>query len=260
MNANARCCYIDLDGTLLGFGGSILRAGDDTRSDAGIRALEALDAAHIPYVFVSGRSKARLDVIARLLGAHSVLAELGALDAGFPTAPGQTVHQAIAATGIVDALLAREPRLEIHPGAAWGRIGSHCVRGVASTDTADWVATYSDGTLRFADNGHIGPGDTHIYHVLPTPATKALSVARHVTEHGFDPAQCLAIGDSAEDFEMRTCVGAFALVHNGADVDPELARRAAWITAASNGAGVLEAVTQWLAGTARTHAIGSPPG
>ncbi len=249
MNADPRCCYIDLDGTLLGFGGSILRAGDNTPSDAGIRALETLTAAHVPFIFASGRSKARLEVIARLLGANGALAELGALDAGFPTVPGQTVYEAIAATGIVDALLAREPHLEIHPGALWGRAGSHCLRGVASPDTAEWVASYSNGALRFADNGRIGPGDIHVYHVLPTSATKAISVRRHVADHGFDPMRCLAVGDSAEDLEMASCVGAFALVRNGAEADPRLAARAKWITKASNGAGVLEAVTQWLEGT-----------
>jgi len=253
MSADPRCCYIDLDGTLLGFGGSILRAGDNTPSHAGILALETLTAARVPFVFASGRSQARLEVIARLLGARGALAELGALDAGFPTAPGQTLYEAIAATGIVDALLAREPHLEIHPGALWGRTGSHCLRGVASPDTPEWVASYSDGALRFADNGHIGPGDTHVYHVLPTSATKAISVRRHLLQNAFEPARCLAIGDSAEDLEMASCVGAFALVRNGAEADPRLAARAKWITNASNGAGVLEAVTQWLEGTVVTR-------
>jgi hypothetical protein len=250
MSADGRCCYLDLDGTLLGFGGSILRTGDNRPSDAGIRALETLTAAGVPFALVSGRGQVRLDIIARLLGADAALAELGALDAGFPTAPGQNVYEAIAATGIVDALLAREPRLEIHPGALWGRVGSHCLRGVASPDTASWVAQTSGGTLRFADNGLIGPGATHVYHVLPTAATKAISVRRHMADRGLESARCLAVGDSAEDLEIAACVGAFALVRNGADADPAVAARATWITDASNGAGVLEAVTQWLRGCA----------
>jgi hydroxymethylpyrimidine pyrophosphatase-like HAD family hydrolase len=124
---------------------------------------------------------------------------------------------------------------------------------VASPDTPVWVASHSDGALRFADNGHIGPGDTHVYHVLPTSATKAISVRRHLLQNAFEPARCLAIGDSAEDLEMASCVGAFALVRNGAEADPRLAARAKWITNASNGAGVLEAVTQWLEGTVVTR-------
>jgi len=248
--SSERCCYIDLDSTLLGYGGSILRTGDNAPTDAGIRALEALHAAAVPFVFVSGRSRLRLEIIARLFGAHSVLAELGALEAGYPAAPGQTVLDAVTATGIIDELLAREPLLEIHPGAIWGREGSHCLRGIASPDTADWVRAYSAGALRFADNGRIGPGDIHVFHVLPAGASKAAAVGAHLSRYGFDPGACLAVGDSAEDMAIGAHVGTCALVRNGADADPDLAARARWITRASNGPGVLEAVTAWLAGAA----------
>jgi len=250
VTADGRCCYIDLDSTLLGFGGSILRTGDNRPTDAGIRALEALHATAVPFVFVSGRSRLRLETIGRLLGAHSVLAELGAIEAGYPAAPGQTVLEAVSATGIIDALLAREAGLEIHPGAIWGREGSHCLRGIASADTAQWVAEYSGGALRFADNGRIGPGEVHVFHVLPAAASKAAAVEAHLTRHGFDPAACLAVGDSAEDLAISAHVGTFALVRNGADADHALAARARWITSGANGAGVLEAVTTWLTGAA----------
>ena len=246
MSPERGCCYIDLDGTLLGSGGSVLRNGAGGSDDAAIQALMDLADAGVPYVFVSGRSRLRLETIGRLLGAHSVLAELGALEAGYPTAPGQTVIDAVAATGIIDALLDREPGLEIHPGALWGREGSHCLRGIARPDTAAWVREYSDGALRFADNGRIGPGEVHVFHVLPTRASKAAAVAVHVGQHGFDAAGCLAIGDSGEDMAMGEVVGTFALVRNGADADPALAARAVWITAGANGAGVREAVRAWL--------------
>ncbi len=246
MAPDARCCYVDLDSTLLGYGGSILRTGDNAPTDAGIQALQALDAAQVPFVLVSGRSRLRLETIGRLVGAHSVLAELGALDAGYPTAANQTVLEAVSATGIIADLLAREPQLEIHPGAVWGREGSHCLRGIASADTAQWVAAYSGGMLRFADNGRIGPGEVHVFHVLPTGASKAAAVRVHLATHGFAPAACLAVGDSREDLAIGEQVGTFALVRNGADADPALAARAQWITAAPNGAGVLEAVTYWL--------------
>jgi hydroxymethylpyrimidine pyrophosphatase-like HAD family hydrolase len=240
------CCYIDLDGTLLGSGGSVLRTGAGAPDASAIRALLELGDAGVPYVFVSGRSRLRLETIGRMLGAHSVLAELGALDAGYPTAPGQSVIDAVTATGIIDALLDREPGLEIHPGAIWGREGSHCLRGIAGSDTAEWVRQFSDGALRFADNGRIGPGEVHVFHVLPTLASKAAAVAVHVDRHGFDPTCCLAIGDSGEDMAMGDVVGTFALVHNGADADPALAARAKWITTGANGQGVLEAVRAWL--------------
>ena len=246
MSPDGACCYIDLDGTLLGSGGSLLRNGSGLPGEAAVRALLELDAAGVPYVFVSGRGRLRLETIGRLLGAHSTLPELGALEAGYPTAPGQTVLDAVEATGIVAELLAREPQLEIHPGAIWGREGSHCLRGIASDDTAAWVTRYSDGALRFADNGRIGPGEVHVFHVLPTAASKAAAVAAHLERYGFDAERCLAIGDSGEDMTMGEVVGTFALVRNGANADAGLAARAPWITRASHGEGVLEAVRGWL--------------
>ena len=36
-----RCCYLDLDGTLLGRGGSLLHDGQGNVSLAGVRAVEA---------------------------------------------------------------------------------------------------------------------------------------------------------------------------------------------------------------------------
>ena len=39
------CCYIDLDGTLLGSGGSVLRTGAGVSDDPSVRALLALTAA-----------------------------------------------------------------------------------------------------------------------------------------------------------------------------------------------------------------------
>jgi hypothetical protein len=190
----------------------------------------------------------RLDTVARLVGADGILPELGALDAGFPAAPGQTVHQAIAATGIVGELLAREPGLEPHPAAAVGREGSHVVRGVAGPDAAAWVRERSGGALRLADNGRIGPGDVHVFHVLPAGASKALAVARDVAARGAEPSACLMVGDSGEDMEVARCGVRVALVRNGAEAAPALAARVAWVTDGAYGAGVLEAVRAWLGG------------
>ena len=61
--------YLDLDSTLLGPSGSILRGADGRFTTAGIRALELLDAAGLPFVLVSGRSdtsyKQRVELDAR---------------------------------------------------------------------------------------------------------------------------------------------------------------------------------------------------
>jgi phosphoglycolate phosphatase len=242
-----RVVYVDLDGTLLGPGGSLFAAGDGSFTLDGARALRLLREAGVACVLVSGRTRARLAETARLFGLDGFIAELGALDAGYPTAPGQSVHEAIAAGGVPDALLERERgRLEPHLPWSLDREGSHVMRGRAGPAAAAFVREASGGALRLADNGIVRPDGTHVYHVLPAAAGKGAAVARDVASRGADPAACLAIGNSREDLEIAGAVGRLALVANAA-ADPALVADAEWITAGSFGAGVLEAVHEWLA-------------
>jgi hypothetical protein len=185
-----------------------------------------------------------------MLGADGALPELGALDAGYPVLDGQSVHQAIAATGLPERLLAREPGLEVHPAAVGPREGTHCFRGRAGPGAGAFVARESAGALRLVDNGVIDATGNRVYHLTPAGAGKAVAVARDIAARRADPAACLAVGDSPEDLRIADVVGHFALVANalaangGHLVDPgEL-----WVTRGAHGAGVLEAVEEWLAG------------
>jgi hypothetical protein len=238
--------YLDLDGTLFGPSGSILRDPEGGFTTAGVRALELLHAAGVPVVLVSGRSRQRLEAVARTLGAAGVLPEMGATDAGYPTGPGETVHAAIARTGIPGALLVAEPGLAAHPLAVAGREGSHVFLGTVGPGAAAFVDTLSEGSLRLADNGHTGPGDAHIFHLLPAAASKALAVERDIAARGADPADCLAVGDSRQDLDIGRVLGTVAIVANGAAADAVIAATAPWVTRAAYTAGVLEAVEGWL--------------
>ena len=238
--------YLDLDGTLLGPSGSMLRDPAGAFTLAGVRALRLLHDATVPVVLVSGRSRARLEAVARVLGAADVLPELGATDAGYPTEPGETVHDAIARSGVPEALLAAEPGLAPHPMAVAGREGSHVFLGRVGPGAAELVRARSDGALRLADNGRAGSGEGHIFHLLPSGASKAAAVTRDVAARRADPAACLAVGDSRQDLDIGRAVGTVAIVANGAAADPEVAARAPWVTRASYTAGVLEAVEAWL--------------
>ena len=184
--------------------------------------------------------------MAQTLGAAGVLPELGACDAGYPTEPGQSVHEAIARSGIPDALLAAEPAIAPHPLAVWGREGSHVFLGRVSADAAALVQSLSNGLLRLADNGHTGPGDARILHLLPAAASKAVAVQNDIAARAADGAACLAVGDSRQDLDIGRVLGTVAIVANGAAADPQVAREAPWVTAATFGAGVLEAVEAWL--------------
>src|SRR4051795_8577737 len=72
-----RCVYTDLDGTLLGRGGALLKDADGDFTLLGVRALEACARAGAEVVPVSGRRKATTGEIARLLGQTAYAFELG---------------------------------------------------------------------------------------------------------------------------------------------------------------------------------------
>jgi phosphoglycolate phosphatase len=242
-----RVAYLDLDGTLLGPGGSLFAAADGSFTLDGARALGLLREAGAAAVLVSGRTRERLAETARLFGLDGFIAELGALDAGHPTAAGQTVHDAIAGSGVPAALLEREDgRLEPHLPWSLGREGSHVLRGRAGPEADAFVREASGGALRLADNGVVRADGAHVYHVLPVAAGKGAAVARDIAARGADPAACLAVGNSREDLDISLVVGRLALVANAAAADPALAREADWVTAGAYGAGVLEAVEAWL--------------
>ncbi len=248
MGERIRICYLDLDETLLGQGGCILSDGDGEYTDASIRALATLRRAGAVSVLVSGRRLPELAAIGRMLGADGALGELGACDAGYPCEPGQTVHEAIAATGVVDMLVRwADGGLEPYEPWASGRFGSHLLIGTVGDDAADLVTTLSRGTLRLVDNGIATADGRRTFHLLPANAGKGPAVARDIARRGADPADCLAVGDSRADLELLDAVGLVAIVRNGVDDDPTLAADAQWVTSGAYGEGVLEAVERWLA-------------
>jgi phosphoserine phosphatase len=69
---------------------------------------------------------------------------------------------------------------------------------------------------------------------------------------GYDPADCIGIGDSLEDLEVASSVGRFYVVANGPARDPGLAEALsryenATVTEASMGEGFYEAIVSTLA-------------
>jgi phosphoserine phosphatase len=75
--------------------------------------------------------------------------------------------------------------------------------------------------------------------------------AAHARARGYDPADCIAVGDSVEDLEVATSVGRFFVVANGPERDPGLraalsAFDNATVTEGSMGDGFYEAVVTTL--------------
>ena len=265
-----RCAYIDLDGTLLGAGASLLHDGEGAFTLLGVRAIEACSRAGAEVVLFSGRRQAQVFEDARLLGQDSYVFEAGAgLVVGGELewltgdlVPGElTIHEQIAAGGAPGLLLERYAgRLEYHDPWHASREVSHLFRGLIDASEADaLLAEHGHGGLRLVDNGGVRAPDGALgglrplraYHLVPAAASKANAVARHKGMRGYAPEDCIAVGDSREDLGAARHVGSFWLVANALERDPALAEEIAGmpnvhVAEAGHGPCVYEAVITTL--------------
>ncbi len=273
-----RAVYTDLDGTLLGPGGSLFRASDGSFSMDAARMLEVCHRAGVEVVMFTGRAERGVDEMMRVLGQSSYIFELGCgivVDGEHewltgdlvPSEQRGTIFEQIEATGAPKLLLDTFPgRLEYHTPWSIGREVSHVFRGLVPADEASAVLEQAGlGWMRLVDNGVIsGHGDhgssdwtikverVHCYHLIPKPASKARGVARHMQNRGYAPEDCIACGDSREDMEAADVVGTFWLMANALEQDPTLSADIAGrpnvrVSTAGHGAGVYEAVMTTLA-------------
>jgi hydroxymethylpyrimidine pyrophosphatase-like HAD family hydrolase len=262
--------YVDLDGTLLGAGASLLHDGDGAVSLLGVRAVEACLRAGVEVVIMSGRRRAQVAEDARLLGQRSFIYEAGCvLEIDGETiwmteivAGERTVHEQIAQTGAPELLLEHYAgRLEYHDPWNEDREISHLFRGHVDADEADELLRASGlRGLRLVDNGVLArrsPTLPHLerlrcYHLIPSGGSKVAAVARHMRARGLRREDTFAAGDSREDLAVAGAVGTFWLVANALARDPTLAgslRAHANVRVAgeAHGGGVYEAVITTLA-------------
>jgi len=266
-----RCAYIDLDGTLLGPGGSLMHDADGRVTLQGVRAIQACLRADVEIMLLSGRRHANVGAVARLFGQRSYIYEAGACvvlegEEHWLTGdltPGElTIAEQIARTGAPELLLGLYPgRLEYHAPWHLDREVSHLFRGLVDVAEADGeLARAGHGNLRLVDNGVINVRSAglaqldHVrcYHLLPAGVSKAAAIAFHRRVRGYERDELIAVGDSREDLACAPEVGTFYLVANGAERDPAIAASLAGtanvrVTDAAHGAGVYEAVVGALA-------------
>jgi len=263
-----RCVYLDLDGTLLGPGGSLLRGADGGFALEGVRALQACERAGVEVMLYSGRRQSSVFECARLLGCRAYTFEVGCglvidgelewlTDGLLPSPAAGTIYAQIEASGAPALLLERYAgRLEYHTPWSEGREVSHLFRGAVDVGEASRVLTEAGlGWLRLLDNGvvraHTMPGleEVHAYHLIPAAASKARAVARHMQARGYAREEVIAVGDSREDLGVAPVVGCFWLVANAeaALVEGVGGRSGVRVSEAGYGAGVYEAVVRTLA-------------
>jgi len=268
-----RCAYVDLDGTLLGPGGSLLHGADGRFALDGVRALQACSRAGVEVVLYSGRRQMSVFEDSRLIGSRSYIFEIGCglvldgelewLTDGMVPSPAEgTIYEQVDRSGAPALLLEHYAgRLEYHTPWSRGREVSHLFRGaVEPTEAQEVLSRAGYGWLRLVDNGVVhepteqmpGLPVIHAYHLIPAGASKARAVARHMQARGYGRADCIAIGDSREDLDAVAVVGAFWLVANALVRDPGLAsdlagRPGVRVASEAYGAGVYEAVVTTLA-------------
>jgi phosphoglycolate phosphatase len=265
-----RCLYLDLDGTLLGRGASMLHDGDGKVSLDGLRAIQACLRAGVEVALMSGRRQGPLAEDARMLGQTSYIFEAGACvvlegEEHWLTGemlPGElTIAEQIERSGAPTLLLEQYAgRLEHHEPWHLNREVSHLFRGLIDAAEADrLLAEHGHGNLRLLDNGVVqrrSPAlaalpHVRCYHLVPVGASKVGGVAFHRRARGYSRAQTFAVGDSREDLACAAQVDVFWLVANSIERDPSMREAIAGlqnvrVTEAGHGAGVYEAVVKTL--------------
>jgi hydroxymethylpyrimidine pyrophosphatase-like HAD family hydrolase len=235
-----RIVYSDLDGTMVGPGGTFFRAADHTLTLEPARALLELHAAGVTLVLVSGRTRAQLVEACRVFGAEGFVAELGSvigweqgrrhevLRGVMPASYAGAPADAVEAAGVPARLFEHWPgMIEYHSPWHVGHEGDVMLRGcVEVAEVESWLAGEGFGWLRLHDNGVLPARrptslrpeaiPAHVYHLMPGGLSKGSAVARDLDRRGLTPADAAAIGDSLSDLDMAAHVERVFVTANGA--------------------------------------------
>jgi phosphoglycolate phosphatase len=225
-----RIIYTDLDGTLLGPGGSLLTGPGGTPSARAATALCDAAAAAITVVPVSGRRREQLVENCRLMGLRDCIAETGGVVVRdgrvfykwgqCPRGVAATPHDTLTVSGAVAALLSAFAG-DLRHYEPWhrGREGGHLFHGRVDVGAANAVLSQAGCAWAYlVDNGATGGWegrDVQAYHLLPRGVGKATAVADDLAARGLDAHDAIAVGDSQEDLTMAASVGTFVMVGNG---------------------------------------------
>jgi hydroxymethylpyrimidine pyrophosphatase-like HAD family hydrolase len=286
--ARVRVLYSDLDGTLLGVGGSLLTGGEGQPSLATARAVMRINQAGLDVVIATGRNRIQTAEIARLLGWRGFIAELGCVivpDRGsnpvyytgdWPDGllePGDTPFALIERAGALSALMRAFPgRVEPHAPYHLDREATHVLRGLVDVHDAKAVLDTLEVPVEIIDNGIIHPVATdlaelpeiHAYHLIPAGVTKAGAVAHDMARRGVTARKAAAIGDSATDVEMADVVSLAVVVANACDderVDAKASARGnVYATQLKRGDGWAEFAEIWLKACTGADALDSGAG
>ena len=234
-----RVLYTDLDGTLLGPGGSLFSLPGGGTTLAAAEALARLHEAGVTLVPVSGRTHAQMQENARVLGARAYIAELGGLIVDRGDGRGaetvlrnygaysgeQTPFEAMASSGAAAQLLEHYAgALEPHtPWSSMPREATMLFRGYAPDGPQvlqdagyDWLDLLDNGVIPRPFEGLDVP-EVHAYHLGPKGMSKSSGVAAHRASAGVAIEATAMVGDAPSDLAIAPEVGRVFIVANGRD-------------------------------------------
>ena len=241
-----RALYVDLDSTLLGPGGALLRDADKQFTLQGVRALQACDRAGAEVVLMSGRRQGTVGENARLFAQPAYIFEAGSclvLDGEeiwltgdlMPDGDAGTIHEQIEASGAPALLLAstRGAWSTTTPGTATARSPTSSAGSSTrprSTRCSPSAATARCGSSTTAACTAARPTSSRSTRCAPTTSCRAgrrrPTRSRATCAPAASRAQdVIAVGDSREDMETAAHVGTFWFVANAVRARPHAARR-----------------------------------
>lgn len=232
-----RVIYTDVDGTLVGPGGSLFRGAGGAPTLKPARAVLKVIKAGVDVFMVSGRSSVRLKAIARILGFRNYAAELGSeiiYDIGrkvidttedLHLKKGEKPLDWMKRSGAVDLIFEEFPgKIRYHsPFSETCQSTALLIGNIEVERGNQMLREYGLSALRLADNGPVGPvpdfPHPHCYHLLPACVGKRCAVKRDKRIRGLETEELVGIGESIEDMEISSEVGVYFVVKNGAEED-----------------------------------------
>ena len=243
--SRAKITLTDLDGTLLGLGGSALIDAKGAPALTTVQAIVEVNKAGLDVVVCTGRNRIQAGEVSRLLGWSSFIAELGCvvkygrgeaveyLLGDWPEGvllPDETPYKAITRYGGLRVLTEAFPgKIEEHDPWHTDREITHVLRGHIDCTAAQERLDTLDVPIAIIDNGIVNPpkhtlvdvDEVHAYHLVPKGTSKELGIRSLLERRGLTTEDAIAIGDSATDVEMMNAAALGILVNN-ALADPRV--------------------------------------
>ena len=239
---NLRVIYTDLDGTLLNDRGCLINDSENSFFTDSIELIHKAEEIGWDIVLVSGRSRDQLRTNAMLMGLKNYISELGCeivyglgkeVHATFDT---ENFNYEIIKGGkdlikIIKILKEAFPgRIESRIEWSMGRNYNALFVGEIDLNLAN-VLLNDNGYkgLVLADNGFskmfdVGLDVKHlkIYNLIPGGVDKSTGIRADKKIRKISSMNCIALGDSVEDIKMAKEVGAFFLMGDSLDKNPQI--------------------------------------